>query len=162
MIVDASALLFVLLPHLPDPAREEHLLVALQRVLLQEPLEAPSLIAYELGHALHRKRAADVGQDARSRSAALRRLLGLVEQRGSLGEVLEAAGAIAEGSKLSFYDSAYLAHARLAKAPLLTADSGLAAHARSLKVATYLLPEDLPRLRQDYSDEETRESGAEP
>ena len=144
MIIDSSALLLVAAP--PDSKTGERCSSVLIRILRVRGLAAPALLPFEVGHVVHRKRREHFGNSTAERQALVGRIVGPVELVPMDLELARTTGAVSESSGISFYDASYLAEARRRGAGLITADNGLAAHARHAGVLTYVLPGDVEAL----------------
>lgn len=117
-VVDASALLAALEPG-GSAARQA--LVALAET---HDLVAPTLLPFELGHVIHRKRPAGYGATPEERDEALAAALGVVVLVPLDDERLRAAARLVEAHRLSFYDAAYLALAAGEEGSVLLTDDG--------------------------------------
>jgi predicted nucleic acid-binding protein len=149
LIADASVLVWASLPVETEPERTR-IRDVLRRISVHEPLRAPALAACEVGNVIHRKRARDAGANLEARQGLLRAALNWVELALPSHDVLDAAGFICERHKISFYDATYLAHAGARGESLVTADHGLYSHAKSIGIRSYCLPDDLPRMEEDW------------
>ena len=123
----------------------------LSAIALREPLNAPGLLAYEIGNVIHRKRRAAVRKNLAERAAFVRELLALVEMGPADEEAMQTTGRLCERTGISFYDSAYLALAMIERHALLTADRGLHEHAKALGLGSYLWPDDRASILSDFS-----------
>ncbi|MBI2077125.1 MAG: type II toxin-antitoxin system VapC family toxin [Euryarchaeota archaeon] len=144
MIIDSSALLLAVGP--PDSHAGERLSAILTRVMRVRGLAAPAVLPFEVGHVVHRKRRQHFGTSMAERQALVGRLVGPVEMVPMDADLARATGYLSESSGISFYDASYLAEAKRRGAGLITADTGLGAHAKHAGVLTYVLPGDLDAL----------------
>jgi predicted nucleic acid-binding protein len=111
------------------------------------PWISPSLAAFELGNVVHRKQRSRLVGDIAVRKAIFRAAdlyaVRVQPTPDGLGEIAD----ICESQGISFYDAAYLQLAQQLGKPVLTADKGMAAHARAMGLTAYHLPSDLEPLR---------------
>jgi|ERR1041385_6931375 predicted nucleic acid-binding protein len=128
-VLDASALLKLVLDEPGSPAFRSW-----YAERAGEEFVAPALLFTEVGRSLQRARLAAHG-DAKPRMHAL--LLGNVRLEADFAAAgaVERVWAALAASELTFMDAQYLALAQARKAPLVTADRGLAEAARRLDVA---------------------------
>lgn len=153
MIADASALLFLGLRESAEPILHERLRRSFVRIHQREGLQAPPVLAYELGNVIHRKRARDAGSTLDERSILLEKTAKMADPNAESTSLRRRTGELCERLRISFYDAAYLAHAEATTRSIVTADAGLQAHAEALGLRAYLLPRDLGRLEADYPSE---------
>lgn len=150
MIVDASALALRVPVQGADPGLRRRLQRTFEAAARLGELVAPRLAAYELGNVIHRKRGAEIPGGVERRSKILAELLVPPLLVPSAAEHLETAGRIAERAQISFYDASYLAHAKLGRTMLVTADSGQYEHARALGIEAALMPDQLQKVEALY------------
>ena len=152
MIVDTSALLLVAVAHETPYLDAANFRELLARIAETEGLAAPHLLSYELGNAIHRKRARELGQSLAQRKTVYRELHEIVRVEASSGEVLAQSAELAELWKASFYDASFLAHAKAAASSLLTGDRRMSDLATAHGIRAYFLPGDLPLLEADFPE----------
>jgi predicted nucleic acid-binding protein len=115
-VVDASVLLAALEP---DGADARQALVALAET---HDLAAPTLLPFELGHVIHRKRPLGYGATPGERDEALDAALAAVALVAPDAGRLRAAARLVEAHRLGFYDACYLALAAADDASLLVTE----------------------------------------
>lgn len=123
VVVDASAIL--------DAARPGPFFDSFSKLHGDFALQAPALVAWELGNVIHGRRAKDHGRSPAERAAALDLMLAGLELLPTDARARLRAGEIAARRGLTFYDASYLEAAeRDTTACLLTQDRALLAAAK--------------------------------
>ncbi|HEX2022745.1 MAG TPA: type II toxin-antitoxin system VapC family toxin [Candidatus Thermoplasmatota archaeon] len=129
-VIDASALLLGLEPE-GDLARR-----ALVALADERRLAAPALLAWEVGHVIHRKRPGRYGATHEERQEAFEAATSAVALVAPTPEALAAAARLCAAHPVGFYDAAYLEMAARGEGSVL-----VSADADLLRVARRVLGE---------------------
>jgi predicted nucleic acid-binding protein len=125
-VIDASVHVSTVLAD-EDDASARFARLAIPRLQRLYGLKAPALLAWELGHVVHRRLASSLGRSPEERGELVGLMLRDIDMDGPEPGQLRRTGALAERHRLSFYDAAYLELAlREPAATLLTEDAALA------------------------------------
>ena len=120
VVVDASAIL--------DAARPGPSFDAYSKLQGEFVLQAPALVAWEIGNVVHGRRASDHGRSPAERASALELMIAGLDLVPSDARGRRRAGEIAARRGLTFYDASYLEVAeRDTTACLVTQDRALLA-----------------------------------
>lgn len=134
-MLDASTLVKVVLDDGPSPSVEAA--QAIYPLLAERGLQAPALLAWEVGNVVHRKYAGRIGRSFEERAALVASLLAPIELLPADEAMVRRTGQLAEEHGLTFYDAAYLEAAGRREDGLLVTEDG-----KLLRIAARVLGKD--------------------